>query len=99
MRARTGLRRRCRTRPPAFCWRLGPGPGGVIQPAAMPDDARIQAAISGAERFVNAWHGRSMRERLWEVADATGEDERADGYGTGERIQRLEGRIAEILGA
>ena len=65
----------------------------------MADDARIQAAIGGAERFLNAWHGRPMRERLWEIADATGEDERADGYGTGERIQRLEGRIAEILGA
>ena len=65
----------------------------------MADDARIEAAIGGAERFVNAWHGRPMRERLSEIADATGEDERADVYGTGERIQRLEGRIAEILGA
>jgi threonine aldolase len=64
----------------------------------MADEARIKAAIGGAERFLNAWHGRPMRERLWEIADATGEDERADGYGTGERIQRLEGRIAEMLG-
>jgi len=64
----------------------------------MADEARIEAAIGGAERFLNAWHGRPMRERLWEIADATGEDERADGYGTGERIQRLEGRIAEMLG-
>jgi threonine aldolase len=65
----------------------------------MADDARIQAAIAGAERFLNAWHGRPMRERLREIADATGEGERTDGYGTGERIQRLEGRIAELLGA
>jgi len=72
---------------------------GVIQPAAMPDETRIQAAISGAERFLNAWHGRPMRARLSEIADATGEDERADVYGSGERIERLEGRIAEILGA
>jgi len=40
----------------------------------------IQAAISGAERFLNAWHGRPMRARLSEIADATGEDERADGF-------------------
>jgi threonine aldolase len=65
----------------------------------MPDETRIQAAISGAERFLNAWHGRPMRARLSEIADATGEDERADVYGSGERIERLEGRIAEILGA
>jgi hypothetical protein len=36
----------------------------------MADDARIQAAIGDAERFLNAWHGRPMRERLWEIADA-----------------------------
>ena len=65
----------------------------------MADDARIQAAISGAEGFLNAWHGRPMRQRLSEIADATGEDERGDGYGTGERIQSLEGRISELLGA
>ena len=64
----------------------------------MPDETRIQAAISGAERFLNAWHGRPMRARLAEIADATGEDERADIYGSGERIERLEARIAKILG-
>jgi threonine aldolase len=66
----------------------------------MPDDARIQAAISGADRLFNGWHGRpTMRERLREIADTTGEDEPPDSYGAGERIERLEGRIAQLLGA
>ena len=31
----------------------------------MPDEARIRAAIAGAERYLNAWHGGpSLRERL-----------------------------------
>jgi threonine aldolase len=64
----------------------------------MPDDARTKAAISGAERFLNGWHGRVMRGRLQEIAEATGEQERPDIYGAGERIERLEARIAELLG-
>jgi threonine aldolase len=32
------------------------------------------------------------------VADAISEDERFDHYGAGERIERLEGRVAELLG-
>jgi threonine aldolase len=62
------------------------------------DDDRIKAAISGAERWLNGWHGRSMRARLAEVAKATPDDERPDSYGDGERIERLESRIAGILG-
>jgi len=51
--------------------------------------------VAGADRFLNAWHGRpSMRERLAAIAEATPDDERADGYGEGERIARLEGRVA-----
>jgi threonine aldolase len=65
----------------------------------MPDDARIQAAIGGAERFLNGWHGRPMRGRLQEIAEATAERERPDSYGAGERIERLEARIAEMLGS
>jgi threonine aldolase len=66
----------------------------------MADDERIQAAIRGADRFLNGWHGRpSLRERLAEIAEATAEDERPDTYGEGERIERLEARIAETVGA
>jgi threonine aldolase len=65
----------------------------------MPDEVRIRAAIAGSDRFLNGWHGGpSVRERLAELADATPPGERADGYGTGERIERLEARIAEVLG-
>ena len=65
----------------------------------MPDEARIRAAITGADRFLSGWHGGpSARERLAELAEATLPDERADGYGAGERIERLEARVAEILG-
>ncbi len=39
-----------------------------------------------------------MRERLGELAEATGQDERADSYGSGERIARLEQQVAELLG-
>jgi threonine aldolase len=65
----------------------------------VPDEERARAAIRGAERFLNAWHGGpGPRERLHELADATGADERFDRYGAGERIERLEGRIADLLG-
>ena len=66
----------------------------------MPDEERFRAAVRGAERFLNAWHGRpSMRERLAALAEATDEDERPDMYGAGERIERLEQRIAELVGS
>src|SRR5215207_269829 len=65
----------------------------------MPDEERFRAAVKGAERFLNAWHGRpSMRDRIAALAAATGEDERVDTYGSGERIERLEQRIADLLG-
>lgn len=65
----------------------------------MFDEERFRAAVKGAERFLNAWHGRpSTRDRLAALAAATGEDERVDMYGAGERIERLEQRIAELLG-
>lgn len=64
-----------------------------------PDRERVEAAIAGAERFLNAWRGRpGPRERLLAVAEATGKDERLDTYGKGERIERLEARVAELLG-
>jgi threonine aldolase len=63
------------------------------------DEERVRAAVKGAERFLNAWHGRpSVRDRLAALADATGENERVDMYGSGERIERLEQQIAELLG-
>jgi threonine aldolase len=63
------------------------------------DEERFRAAVKGAERFLNAWRGRpSGRDRLSALADETGEDERMDMYGSGERIERLEQQIAELLG-
>jgi threonine aldolase len=65
----------------------------------MSDEERFRAAVGNAERFLNAWHGRPpLRDRLAVLAEATGEDERADMYGAGERVERLERRIAELLG-
>ena len=64
-----------------------------------PARERIDAAIRGSERFLNAWRGGpSAQERLRVVAEATEEDERLDQYGKGDRIERLEGRVAELLG-
>ena len=65
----------------------------------MPDDDRIRAAIAGAERHLNAWHGGpTLRDKLAAVAEATAPGERTDHYGSGERIERLEQRVAELLG-
>jgi threonine aldolase len=65
----------------------------------VPDEERARNAVRRAERFLNAWHGRrGLREHLHELADATGEDERVDLYGSGERIERLEQRVAALLG-
>ena len=59
----------------------------------MPDEEReerYRAAVRGAERFLNAWHGSpGPRGSMLEVAGATAEDERWDRYGSGERIERL----------
>jgi threonine aldolase len=63
------------------------------------DDERVRAAIAGAERYLNAWHGTPRgREWLDALARATEEPERGDRYGEGERIERLERRTAELLG-
>jgi threonine aldolase len=63
------------------------------------DDERIRAAIAGADRHLNAWHGGpTIREKLAALAERTDEGERMDHYGRGERIERLERRIAELLG-
>ncbi len=65
----------------------------------MPDEERARAAVREAERFLNAWHGGSgPRGSLLALAEATAEDERWDRYGSGERIERLERRVAELLG-
>ena len=65
----------------------------------MPDEERAQAAVREAERFLNAWHGGpGPRGSLLEVAEATAADERWDRYGSGERIERLERRVSQLLG-
>jgi threonine aldolase len=65
----------------------------------VPDEARIKAAITGSDRYVNAWHGSPpMRDQLAALAEATPADERADHYGRGERTERVERHIAELLG-
>ena len=72
----------------------------MTDPAAAVDaEERYRAAVSGAERFLNAWHGLpDARTRLESLADALHERERADRYGEGERLERLERRTAELLG-
>jgi threonine aldolase len=72
----------------------------LTDPAAAVDaEERYRAAVSGAERFLNAWHGLpDARTRLGSLADALDERERADRYGEGERLERLERRTAELLG-
>jgi threonine aldolase len=63
------------------------------------DENRARAAIAGARRFLNAWHGSPRpRERLEELARVVDEGERGDRYGEGERLERLERRTAELLG-
>jgi len=65
----------------------------------VPDEERARAAVREAERFLNAWHGGpGPRGSLLEVAEATAADERWDRYGSGERIERLERRVSELLG-
>ena len=65
----------------------------------MPDEERARAAVREAERFLNAWHGGpGPRGSLLEVAEATTADERWDRYGSGERIERLERRVSQLLG-
>jgi threonine aldolase len=65
----------------------------------VPEEDRAHAAIAGAGRFLNAWHGtprpREQLERLTQLVEAT---ERRDRYGEGERLDRLERRTAELLG-
>jgi threonine aldolase len=65
----------------------------------VPDEERARAAVREAERFLNAWHGGpGPRGSLLEVAEATAADERWDRYGSGERIERLERRVSQLLG-
>jgi len=65
----------------------------------VPDEERARAAVREAERFLNAWHGGpGPRGSLLEVAEATTADERWDRYGSGERIERLERRVSQLLG-
>ena len=67
--------------------------------ASVDDKERHRAAVAGAERFLNAWHGAPrVRERLEELAAAAEDGERGDRYGEGDRLQRLERRVAELLG-
>jgi len=72
----------------------------LTDPAAAVDaEERYRAAVGGAERFLNAWHGLpDAHTRLGSLADALDERERADRYGEGERLERLERRTAELLG-
>jgi threonine aldolase len=67
--------------------------------AAGAEEERHRAALAGAERFLNAWHGMPRaRQQLETLALAAEEGERGDRYGEGERLQRLEGRVAALLG-
>ena len=81
------------------CRRRFPRRFAAVVAQSLADEARIRAAIAGADRFLNAWHGAPpMRDTLRELADATEAGERPDRYGSGERVKRLERRVAELLG-
>ncbi|HET6600407.1 MAG TPA: beta-eliminating lyase-related protein, partial [Gaiella sp.] len=67
--------------------------------AAVDDKKRYRAAVAGAERFLNAWHGLpGARAWLESLAVAADERERGDRYGEGERVEQLERRTADLLG-
>jgi threonine aldolase len=66
---------------------------------AAGDEERYRAAVAGAERFLNAWHGTpGSRHQLEALALAAEDGERADRYGKGERLEQLERRTADLLG-
>jgi len=70
----------------------------LTRPAGA-EEERHRAALAGAERFLNAWHGTPRaREQLESLALAAEDGERGDRYGEGDRLQRLERRVAELLG-
>jgi threonine aldolase len=67
--------------------------------AGVDDKKRYRAAVAGAERFLNAWHGLpGARAWLESLAVAADERERGDRYGEGERVEQLERRTADLLG-
>ena len=71
----------------------------MTRAAGADNDERHRGALAGAERFLNAWHGMPRaREQLETLALAAEEGERGDRYGEGDRLQRLEARVATILG-
>jgi threonine aldolase len=64
----------------------------------MPDEERRQRVQAASERIL-VWRGpRLARGMLERLVEAVPEDERIDVYGEGERIARLEARVAELLG-
>lgn len=64
----------------------------------MPDEERRKRVQAAAERTL-VWRGpRLARAQLERLVAAVPDDERIDLYGGGERIERLEARVAELLG-
>ena len=70
--------------------------GSAARGGRCSNPRRDRRRRTASERM--ARRARPLREQLTELADATGADERMDHYGRGERIERLERRIAELLG-
>jgi threonine aldolase len=61
------------------------------------DRRQRERIVAGCERFVPAWHARrDPAAELRALADRAGE--RLDVYGGGESVERLETRVAELLG-
>jgi threonine aldolase len=64
----------------------------------VPEDRDWEAIAAQCTRFVAAWAARPRAaEMLEELARRAG-DERADTYGKGGAVERLERRVAELLG-
>ncbi len=67
-------------------------------PPSQPDDEQRRAIFRRCTRSLAGGRALSPREVLHALAEATGEDETADGYGMGKIVSDFEAEIAALLG-
>ena len=66
-------------------------------PATVTDDER-RAIYRRCERFLGGHGPQQPKTMLLALAEATGADEYADGYGEGALIEQFEQEVADLLG-